>query len=85
MSCGICNCSGEERALLNGWVIHSNGGVSHTRFGSARLVGSWVSLNSVMYIRTLVVHSFRRRRLTSLSNTLLWSCVHKIIVDLVSL
>jgi hypothetical protein len=54
-------------------------------FGSAQLVGRWVSLNSVMYIRTLVVHSFGRRRLTSLSNTLLWSRVHEIIVDLVSL
>jgi hypothetical protein len=41
--------------------IHSNGGVSHTRFGSARLVRSWVSLNSVMYIRTLVVRSFGQR------------------------
>jgi hypothetical protein len=27
-------------------------------FGSARLVGRWVSLNSVMYTRTLVVRSF---------------------------
>ena len=53
-------------------------------FGSARLVGRWVSINSVMYTHTLVVHSLGQRQ-TSSSNTLLWSQVHEIMEGLVSL